>query len=385
TVVVDGKSDYRSMKSDNAFTLEACFPEPNVQPSFSSPYTFSDVSFSEPSTNARQHRQTATVRTSESDGYFIDIFRSARLDGQDLKHEYIFHGQGSAIQLLDNQDKPITTSSTDELSSTMGDLPGYDYFSEKQSATFDEDFVSRFTMPVTDNKVVEVNLWMRGFPQRKVFSVMAPPSRALNKTVTPKTLYEKPLPTLIVRQEGEARTRPFVSIIEAYGKQGGSDIERVSYFDAENTNLSFTGIAVHRQDNKQDYVFSDENGEQENRFKQHRFKGIYGLISYQVNQVKTAFLGAGTLLESDGWKIESANLRNAVYIEINDDHIQAYAKHPFTLTLPLPENKEEIANFNLVQSSTRQIFEGKIITQDGQHFARFELPEMNNVSLAFEK
>ena len=267
----------------------------------------------------------------------------------------------------------------------MGDLPGYDYFKEKQSVSFDQDFVSRFTMPLADGKVVEVNLWMRGFPQRKVFSVMAPPSRALNKVLTPKALYQKPLPTLIVRQEGEARTRPFVSVIEAYGRKDGSGIQQVSYFNAENTNPSFTGIMVHRRENKQDYIFSDENGEQENHFTQHRFKGNYGLVSYQANQVKTAFLGAGTLLKSDGWKIESADPKNTIYIEINDDYIQTFAKQPFRLTLPLPEYKEEIANFNLVQSSTQQIFEGKIIAEDGQYFAHFELPEMNNVNLAFEK
>ncbi len=385
TVVVDGKSDYRSMKSDNAFTLEACFPNPNIQPSFSSPYTFSSVSFSEPSTNARQHRQTATVRTSESGGYFIDIFRSARLDGQDLKHEYLFHSQGAAIQLFDNEAKPIVTSPTNELSSTMGDLPGYDYFQEKQSTSFDQDFISQFTMSAPDNNVVQVNLWMRGFPQRKIFSVMAPPSRALNKAVTPETLYQKPLPTLVVRQEGEAQTRPFVSVIEAYGETDGSDIQQVRYFDAETKNPSFTGIAVHRQNNEQDYIFSDENGEQENHFEQHRFKGTYGLISYQDNQVKTAFLGSGRLLESAGWRIESTEKSNAVYIEINGDGIQAFAKQPFTLTLPLTDTKEEIASFNLIQSLTQQIFEGKIITKDGQHFAHFELPEMDNVILAFSE
>ncbi len=120
TVVVDGISNYRNMRGTQAFEVNSIYPESNSSHSLNGDYTVSDVSFVEPSTDAIQQRVTGIIRTSKNSGYFIDIFRSARKDGLDKKHEYLFHGQGEmTIYNVDNE--ALLINETDELSSAKGD------------------------------------------------------------------------------------------------------------------------------------------------------------------------------------------------------------------------------------------------------------------------
>lgn len=379
TVVVDGKSNYRTMMSHHAFTLNAAYPQPGSKKRQVSPYTFADVSFTEPSTDAQQQRLTATIRTGKNSGYFVDIFRSARADGKDVKHEYLFHSQGAPITLADNKGKPLSTAPTDELSSTHGDLVGYDYFTDKQAVSHGEDFVAQFQMPTFTESMLHLNLWMKSYPGRQVFTVMAPPSRAINSASVPKALYKQKLPTLLVRQPGEARNRPFVSIMEAFLSDEGQSIKKVVYFSPKIENPGCVGIAVHSHETQTDYLFNDENGEQVNAFDKHDFQGTFGVASYRKDAVQALFLGAGKLLKSGQWKMESKE-ENTVSVLIQAEGMFMEARHPFRLTLPLSNAYSE--QITLVADT--HAFPGKIITLNSQRFAVFELPELEGLLLQFK-
>lgn len=379
TVVVDGKSDYRTMLSYHAFTLDAAYPLPGSKAKLISPYTFADVSFTEPSTDARQQRLTATIRTGENSGYFVDIFRSARADGKDVKHEYLFHSQGTPIILTDENGDALSTAPTDELSSKHGDLVGYDYFTNKQAVSHGKDFVAQFQMPTFTDNMLHLNLWMQGFPGRQVFTVMAPPSRAINSASVPKSLYKQKLPTLVVRQPGEARNRPFVSIIEAFRSEEGAGIKQVAYFSPKAENTGCVGIEVHSHEDQTDYLFNDENGEQVNAFDKHDFQGRFGVVSYRKDAVQALFLGAGKLLKSGQWQMESKE-ENTVSVLIQPEGMFIEARHPFRLTLPLPNAYSE----QITLVAGEQTFPGKIITLNSQRLAVFELPELAGILVQFK-
>lgn len=377
TVIVDGRSDHRTMMSRYAFEVQACYPEPGASTPANSPYTFADVTFAEPGTGALQRRLTATVRTGETSGYFLDIFRSALPDGGDRKHEYLFHSQGAPIALTDDHGDILETKPTKELSSSEGDLVGYDYFKEKRETAFDRDFIAQFSMPAPGDRQVGVNLWMRGYPERKIFTVMAPPSRAISKESVPDALYQQPLPTLVVRQAGEARTRPFVSIIEAFEETAGPNIEKVEHFFPRNENPGCIGLAVHSKQNRADYIFNDEDGETENTFEGQKFQGAFGIISYLGDELKTLILGKGQLLASDLWMIQSEEAGNTVVVQRQADGWQISASKAFSLTMPFP--KSAGGNATLISSKDKGASEGKLFTIDGRRFALFELPATNEV------
>jgi hypothetical protein len=371
TVIVDGRSDYRTMMSQYAFDVQACFPEPGNLTPANSPYTFADVTFTEPGTGARQRRLTATVRTGESSGYFLDIFRSALPHGDDKKHEYLFHGQGAPIVLTDTEGKPLPMLPTEELSSAQGDLAGYDYFKEKREAFFEQDFIAQFSMPAPGDRQVGVHLWMRGYPERKIFTVMAPPSRAISKESVPEALYQQPLPTLVVRQPGEARARPFVSVIEAFEEKTRASVRKVERLAPEKAHPGFMGLAVYSGEDRTDYIFNDENDGVENTFERQKFQGTYGVISYLGEELKTLFLGEGRLLVSDLWMVKSEE-NNTVLLQRTDDQLRISARKAFSLTMPFPVSDSREAT--LISLEYGDTSKGKLFTVDGRRFALFELP-----------
>ena len=128
----------------------------------------------------------------------------------------------------------IPTIETNELSSENGDLAGYDYFKNKRAAKTENNFIAQFKMPSMLEDMLHLNLWMQGMQGREIFSVEAPYSRAISQESGPEELYHKPLPTLVVRQDGEARTRPFVAIIDAFNESDGKSVTKVEYFSPEN-------------------------------------------------------------------------------------------------------------------------------------------------------
>jgi hypothetical protein len=308
----------------------------------------------------------------------VDIFRSARKDGNDKKHEYLFHSQGT-LELLEDEGSPVKTSKTDELSSTKGDLVGYDYFKDKQAAHHEDDFIARFTMPSLLNETLNVNLWMKGNRDRTIFNVKAPYSRALHKESVPEQLYHKSLPTLVVRQKGEARSRPFVGVIDAFNKDEGATVEHINYFSPENDNPYFVGISVRSKSGRIDRIFNDENSETLNTFSDGNFQGTYGIASFLTEELKSLFLGNGKLLEKGLWSVETSEDNGTVLVLINQKGLKINAHQPFKLTMPVPKSAGEQINLHAIGPDDKGTFSGKIFTKNNQKIAEFQLPELENI------
>ena len=383
TVVVDGISDYRNMRGTQAFTLNSIYPSTESENPLMGDFTFSDVSFSEPSTDAFQQRLTGTVRTSESTGYFVDIFRSSRNDGNDKKHEYLFHSQGENIELTDFERIRINTSATEELSSEKGDLPGYNYFKNKQEVKSNDNFIAHFKMSSVLNEKLNLNLWMKGFQGREIFTVLAPYSRAIHQETVPEELYHKKLPTLVVRQKGEARTKPFVAIIDAFNESEKASVESVEYFYSENKNPGFVGIAVHSKLNRTDYIFNDENSVTLNDFSDGKFQGNYGIVSFQNEKMRSMFLGNGKLLERGSWKIESVEMEGSFLILPNSEGFLIDASQSFKLTFPVSNKTKKEVVLKIEDQEQEILYKGKVFKIEKQKVAVFELPPLKRVQLKY--
>lgn len=91
TVVVDGISTYAVMWSQHPFTV--------VDTCGTVGRSHSVLNFIEPETNSDQQRTTGIVRTSPTGGYYVDIFRSQRMDGKDKTHDYFYHNLGQHMML----------------------------------------------------------------------------------------------------------------------------------------------------------------------------------------------------------------------------------------------------------------------------------------------
>lgn len=323
TVAVNGKSKYPEMKANHAFTMNALYPQ-SMDIEEQSDILFSDVSFLEPETHSDQRRQVGIVNH-EVGGYYIDIFRSKQMEGNDVKHEYFFHNLGQELELTATNGEALDLQETSSLSFGDGDLFGYDYMWAKKSVKTNEDFKGKFTLN-TDERVVDMNLWFEGNNDREVFSVMSPKSTAHPYVGMSKEINESPTPTLVVRQNGEAWNRPFVAIYEP-AENNESSIENVKYFGEGEQ----VGICVENKLGVNDYIFSNTEEQSDFAYQGMMFKGSYAVVSRDDDNIKL-LLGHGKELQAGGFTI-IADEEASVYLEQVNDKLTMNSTSAFELRI----------------------------------------------------
>ena len=79
------------------------------------------------------------MKTSEHGGYYIDIFRSRRQDGNDKFHDYFYHNLGQTMTLNAADGSDLHLMPTEELAFAGGHLYAYSYLWDKHSATTEHD------------------------------------------------------------------------------------------------------------------------------------------------------------------------------------------------------------------------------------------------------
>ena len=300
TVIVNGKSKYPEMKSNHAFSLNAAYPKSGVTSGIVPGITFSDVSFLEPETYSDQRRVMGIVKDSEEEGYYIDIFRSNQKDGNNIKNEYFFHNLGQNLELTTTNGTPLDLKPTTKLAFGDGDLMAYDYMWDKKSLETNQDFKGKFNLALND-KTVNMNLWFQGQSDREIFSVLSPKSTALSHGLLPDEICKSPIPTLVVRQNGEAWNRPFVAIYEP-ALNNETNIQSVDYFGRN----EFVGIHVTNKSGKEDFIFSDTTADKKLSEKQFSVTGTYGIISEKAADF-TLFLGNGKNISNGKYSLEIGN------------------------------------------------------------------------------
>jgi len=197
----------------------------------------------------------------------------------------------------------LDLSPTNELSSSKGDMKGYDYFTDKMAISYSRDFRTRFNIRLEKQEDVLMDLWMKGYPGRTVFTTKAPPSNALVKGSIPDELLNRPLPTLIVRQEGEAWTRPFVSVFYPHSTAEAQTIASVDFFGERN---DFAGIIV-KSVQRTDYIFNSTDEQTLITYQDMHFQGDYAVVGMNGDSPELLFLGNGKTIRKGNWCITAEN------------------------------------------------------------------------------
>jgi len=335
TVIVDGISDYGMMRSNHPYQFLSSFPVHGDTIKQEGNITYARVGFTEPRTNANQERLNSIIRIDEVSSYVVDIFRSARADGNDKKHEYVYHSIGDNMTLLNTFGHPLTLSRTDELSSATGDQKGYDYYKNKKSVAYTQPFVSRFHINREKEEDVFVDLWMKGYPGRTLFSVESPQSNAFVSQSVPDEFMNKPLPTLVVRQTGEAWKRPFVSVISPYTEKEGKLVSSVEYFGE---NDDYIGMTV-RSDKRVDHIFNSVDNAEICGYKDMRFQGVYGVIGEKEDGLEHLFMGKGKSIGKANWNI-TAKEETDVSLRRDENGYILYTSGEIQLTIPVKDGHQ---------------------------------------------
>ncbi|WP_372846210.1 heparinase II/III family protein, partial [Pontiella sp.] len=221
TVIVNGTSSYaRHGNGTIAMSIEA------VEPAFDQPandprLTYLTAGFEYEKPAATQRRTLALVRIDDATAFYFDVFRS-KLNKADSGeyHDWLYHGMADAMEL-----DALKLKSSSELTSQKGNQKGYDYFTNEASAQTASALHARFPLKVGTDAVA-MDLWMVGNEDRTVFAVEAPANRGARHYLAER-YWDRPMPTLVVRQKGEAWARPFVAVYEPSLQAEGPRIRAV--------------------------------------------------------------------------------------------------------------------------------------------------------------
>lgn len=223
--------------------MESMEPLPGEE-AVSPHHSFSTTSFYDRHNLVRpaDHLRTlALIRTSPTSGYYVDIFR-ARSDHPDEFHDYIYRNVGETFEFVETP-SGFQMEPTPERFQDSADLPwsvnsryrhpGWHFFTEVSTASaVDGPVLGKFTMesliPRTIEEIIagkevtaSMDVHMTGGDNRSYSKALSPPS--INAPGIQTELH-----TMVVRQNGDAWTDPFVSVFESYVDQDqGPSIQSV--------------------------------------------------------------------------------------------------------------------------------------------------------------
>lgn len=374
TVVVDGISAYPEMRSNHGFKLNSCYPASGVKTGVFPNITFADLYFLEPETNASQQRMMSIIRTSDITGYYVDVFRSAKKEGGDKYHDYFYHNMGQGLTVSDNNDKPLNLQSVDKLAFANGDLFAYDYLYDEKSIQTAGDIKATFQLKMPGQDSIFMNMWMKGAPNREIFTMKSPKSTAIDRGIVPKEISELPLPTIVARQYGEAFTKPFVAVFEPSSAKQPASISSITSFTPAKAPAGFAGIVVESKNGSKETIFSAAAGSAAVIYNDNSFRGTYAVVSEYSHEIKYLFLGNGRELSKGGIVLTtSADSASAVLCKQNDGWYVG-GSHAFTLTIP-----QELLGKTSIKLTTGNkgiTVVGKKKIVNGKNVLTFDLPAL---------
>lgn len=292
---------------------------------------------------ARQERLVGVVRTSGSTGYYVDVFRSRSARPEQF-HDYLYHNLGDAVELF-AANRPLSlVASPGRFVPVAGAtwvrnhtylFPGWHVFDSAQtSAPTVDDVMVQFSAKKLLPKPARMRLFILGGAGREYSSALAP----VTKEAPPP--YDKaPTPVLVIRQQGEAWTRPFAVIYEpSTGPDGSGAIGSVTaltqggIFAGFRVALTIRGRAV----TQLVLVLPSADSVFEDAVLGLRLVGRYAVITLDEREQCTAlYLGEGEHLSFKGIELVSGPGRvTAASVQIDANHPLLTSTSPAFLTLP---------------------------------------------------
>lgn len=313
TVMVDGISKYPEMLSNHPFELLSVYPAPGQKNGFYPGITFSEVYFLEPESQSDQNRLLSILRTDDSTGYYVDIFRSKKQRAGDKFHDYFYHNLGQSMQITDTAGKEFAMVPSGEMAFAGGHLFALDYMWDKKSTKTDEHYKAVWEMDMPNGNHVYMQLWMKGYEGREVFSIKSPACKSFRgEHGFPYDVYNSPYLTIAARQHGQAWSHPFVSVFEPSSKNEPGNILKVQYFEDENKTTDFVGIKVKSKSGREDYIFSNTSSTQKVKYVSKETQAKYAVISEFKNGDAVYFMGNGYNLSDKNVVIETKEAANVV-------------------------------------------------------------------------
>lgn len=269
------------------------------------------------------HERTLTlIKLGESKGYYLDIFR-AKSDTQQQYHDYVYHNIGDELNITSNQQAVALVADQERYQDsaklewiTTGQRgyrhPGWHFFDDvKTKSSSSQQYEATFSANRLGDKSISMRALIPAGLELEISQVKAPKAYGASAPYN-----EKPLPTFLLRHQGEAWNNPY---IVAYESITEGDDYTIQTIDRILTHGVFKGVKVGIKLNGKSftqYVLVQENSEQRYVDKNLGidFIGRFALITLDDQQQPTEmYLGNGSYVQYKQHKITAKPSSTSAY------------------------------------------------------------------------
>jgi hypothetical protein len=296
----------------NTVQTVAIEPQPFAS-AVSSNFSFSCSAFTDNMgafAEATQQRTLAIVRTSLTNGFYVDFFRSkstvsnrvaTSLNGNVTNqfHDYIYHNVGSTnISLTTNGVALPLVAQPSRFQNDIGDAyqqPGWRYFTNTV-VSYPHNQPTRVQFNATPaSTTLYMDMILPAVTNREYARAAAPPmSEYVNTTAAG--------PTVVVRQIGDAWDKPFAVVYEPHFNSIGSTVTNVTALWRSNIVVGLKIESLVSGKPRVHYVFSNPNATEtySDASLGLSFKGRFGVAEDKGSNSVALYLGQGSSLTYRG-------------------------------------------------------------------------------------
>ncbi|HZK95694.1 MAG TPA: heparinase II/III family protein [Prolixibacteraceae bacterium] len=348
-------------KNIGQIDLAAMEPMPD-QKAVSPDYSFTDTRYLDKSTNTNQSRTLAIARTSETTGYYVDIYRS----DNPISNDYVYHNIGDHVTFLNSKREELKTSPTD-YPLTGKDYPGFRFFTDVEKLEgYTDNLVARFSIKDEQSNDLFMQVLVPGAEGRTYYR-----AKSLKTKTAGKVYNGKPLPVFTIRTEAEAKTNPFIAVFEPYKGEKGNSVESISV-EKRNDGAKFTALTVFNHDLSNQVIFQSVDDASKYNGDSWNFSGFFGVAGFKNKQLCSLYLGDGNQIAYSGYSLKSKTSKGSAGMTINNKSLTITCNQAIEVGIPSSEVKKvslkvgnKISELKTIRFGKQLIFELPAVT-DGE-------------------
>jgi hypothetical protein len=318
-------------KNIGQIELAAMEPMPDLE-AVSPNCSFSDTRYFDKSTNTNQSRTLAIVRTSETSGYYVDIFRSDNA----ISNDYVYHNIGDELTFLDSHRNKINTVAA-SYPRTEKDYPGFRFFTDVEKMDGRNDnLIALFSIKNDQSDDLFLQLLVAGDDGRTYYK-----AKSLKTKTSGRHYAGSPLPVFTIHTDAEAKTKPFVAVFEPYKGKDGYSIDRIV---SEKTTdpANFTALTVYNKNNTYQEIFQSTDPAKVYSSSNGSLQGYYAVATVQKGkprQLLSLYLGKGKEVTWGSYTMKSLTDIGSANLELADKKLKISCNTKIEIRIPLSDSK----------------------------------------------
>lgn len=322
--------------------LAAMEPMPDAT-AVSSDYSFTDTRYLDKSTNTNQSRTLGIVRTSETSGYYVDIYRSDNA----ISNDYVYHNIGDEVTFLNEKGEPLKTTDA-SYPVTEKDYPGFRFYTEVQKLEpYSGNLIARFSIKDENSSDLFMQALIAGNVGRDYFR-----AKSLKTKTAGKQYNGQPLPVFTIRTQAEAKSRPFVVVFEPYKGGKGNSVEHILVEKRADSDI-FTALTVFGKNGSKQQIFQSIDPDKKFTSGEGQFVGYYGVAGFENDKLNSLYLSKGTEITQSGYSLKSKTPDGSANLSLKGKTITVSCNQETVVELPNPKVKKVILKFGSIQNELK--------------------------------